>query len=464
MSAEDYQRFLERKALTSVAAGMPNPPPLSPALKEHQALLSHWFLRLGRGAIYGTTGIGKSGIEAVCADVIANHTGKPVLIFTPLAVGPQLVRESARFGVSPTIASSQDDLTTGVYVTNYQKAHRFEPSLLGGVILDEASIIKGFDGKTRRLMIDSFHGVPFRMAATATPAPNDHTELGGQAEFLGIMTHAEMLATFFVHDGGSTKDWRLKGHAREAFWRWVCSWGAFINMPSDIGCDDSGYALPPLEYHEHTVPASRLALAEQGLIFAEPAHTLSEQRIARRSSLDDRVKLAADIANATSEQTLVFCDLNDESAALARSIVGAAELTGSQEDETKEAVLGRFVSGETRVLVSKPTLAGLGLNLQFCRTVVFCGLSHSFEQMFQAVRRCWRYGQLKTVLVHIVTSELEGAVLRSVKAKHVAYEQSLTETRLLVSDYVRRNVVASTRDTLPYRPTVSMRSPSWLNR
>lgn len=240
------------------------------------------------------------------------------------------------------------------------------------------------------------------------------------------------------------------------------SWAAFVTMPSDIGCSDQGYHLPPLHYHEYIVPASRDVVAATGHLFAEPVKTLNAQRAARRGSLPERVEMCAKIANETEEQVLVFCDLNAESDALTKAIRGAVELRGTQTDDEKEGALDAFLSGRARVLVSKPSLAAWGLNMQFCRTVVFCGLSHSFEQMFQAVRRCWRYLQTRDVHVHIVTSELEGEVLRNVKQKHAAYEQAISETRKYVGEYVRNNVRALGRNVAPYDAKVKATLPAWL--
>jgi len=235
-----YSAFLARKALVDVPTGIPDPPALSPRLKEHQSLLTRWALKRGRAAIFADTGLGKGWCILEWARVVAEHTDKPVLILAPLAVSQQFEREAAKLGTDVKIVASQSDVESpsdafsGICVTNYQKLHKFDPTAFGGVACDEGSILKHLDGSTRKLLIESFRETPFKLSATATPSPNDHTELGGQAEFLGVMSHSEMLATFFVHDGSSTQDWRLKGHAREAFWRWVCGWGAIVKHPSDL--------------------------------------------------------------------------------------------------------------------------------------------------------------------------------------------------------------------------------------
>ncbi|HET9934057.1 MAG TPA: DEAD/DEAH box helicase, partial [Polyangiaceae bacterium] len=432
-----YADFLARKALVDVPTGFERVPDLHPALKEHQRLLTSWGLRRGRAAIFADTGLGKGWMVLEWARCVADRFGAPVLILAPLAVAQQFARESAKLGRELAICSSSKDIRPGVNVTNYQKLHRFDPTEFGGVALDESSILKSLDGSTRAELIERFRDTPFKLSATATPSPNDHTELGGQAEFLGVMSQAEMLATFFVHDGGSTADWRLKGHARDDFWRWVCSWGAIVKMPSDLGCADAGYELPPLHVHEHLVPATVEDARAAGKLFADAAESLSEQRAARKSTLKARVELAASIANYTKDQVIVWCDLNDESRALARAIWSSEEVTGSQTDEEKEAAITRFLDGRSRVLVSKPSICGFGLNLQFVHRQVFCGVTHSFEAYYQAVRRCWRFGQEYPVEVHVVSSELEGRVVENLKRKQREADELASETRRFVAEHVR---------------------------
>lgn len=458
----NYDDTVRRKAFVAEPAGITGGFALSPKLKEHQSLLTAWALRRGRAAIFADTGLGKGWMILEWSRVVAEHTGLPVLILAPLAVSRQFAREAQKLGTSVTVCESGADIRPGINVTNYQKLHRFDVSALGGVALDEASILKALDGSTRKILIDSFRQTPFRLAATATPSPNDHTELGGQAEFLGVMSHTEMLASFFIRDGGKTQDWRLKGHARDIFWRWVCSWGAIVKMPSDIGCPNDGYVLPPLNYHEHIIEATAGEAHGAGLLFVEPAESLQEQRAARRGSLEQRVAIAAGVLNAHDEQGICWCDLNDESTALTQAIRGAVEVRGSQTDEEKEEAIDAFVTGRARVLVSKPSCCGHGLNLQFARKVAFCGVTHSFEQFYQAVRRSWRYGVAGGVDVHIVTSELEGAVLENLRRKMREADAAADETRHHVQRFVREAVAAASRETITYQPTTAVRWPDWL--
>lgn len=463
----DYAAFLESKALVSRASGIANAPPLNPKLKEHESLLTSWALRRGRAAVFADTGLGKGWIIMEWARAVAEHTRMPTLILAPLAVSQQFERESLKLygGETPgvVVAASQDDVTgSGVYVTNYQKLHKFNVDAFGGVALDESSILKSLDGKMRRLLIDSLRDTPFKLSASASPSPNDHTELGGQSEFLGVMTHQEMLATFFVHDGGSTQDWRIKGHARDAFWRWVCSWGAIVKFPSDIGCSDEGYRLPPLRYHEHIVPATADDIRGTGMLFAKLAEGLQEQRAARRGTLKSRCDIATEIANGANGPAIVWCDLNVESEYLRDAISGSVEVTGSQNDDDKERRIGAFVSGQHGTLVSKPSICGWGLNLQFVRTVVFCGVSHSFEMFYQAVRRCWRFGVDGPVDVHVISSELEGRVVANLKEKQRKAEELSAETRHYVAEYIRTSVMSAQRETLAYNPNTNIAWPSWL--
>lgn len=468
-----YDEFVRSKAFVTVPTGIAKPPPLNRKLKPHQKLLTNWALRRGRAAIFADTGLGKGWMILEWARVVSYHTEKPVLVLAPLAVAEQFERESYKLWgehlsggpIGFTIARDDSDIeeTSGVCVTNYQKLHKFDLSRFGGVALDESSILKSFDGATRNLLIESFANTPFRLSATATPSPNDHTELGGQAEFLGVMTHQEMLASFFIRDGGSTQDWRLKGHAREVFWRWVCSWGAIVKMPSDLGCSDDGYVLPALRYHEHVIPASQEDARAAGLLFAEPAKTLAEQRTAKRGSLGSRVERAAQLARAAPGKCVIWCELNSEQDALRRELGDlCVSVQGSTKDEDRIALEAAWREGEVPILITKPVLFGHGLNWQHCSNMVFVGVSNSFEQFYQAVRRCWRFGQESEVDAHIVSSELEGAVVENLKRKMADAATLAEETRKHVAAHVRAQVGKLERETVEYRPTRKFSWPAWL--
>lgn len=405
-----YADFLTRKVTVDPATGIDVPGDLNPRLFPFQRDIVRWALRRGRAAVFADCGMGKTPMQLVWA----SHAPGPVLILAPLAVSQQTVREGEKFGVEVRHVRSQPDSPEGIYVTNYEMLHHFDPSAFTGIVLDESSILKDKDGKFRNKIIEDFGNTPFRLACTATPAPNDYGELGNHAEFLGAISMTEMLSTFFVHDGGSTQDWRLKGHAQGDFWRWLCSWAVMLRKPSDLGYEDAGFVLPPLTYHEHVVRATE---TPDGFLFPIEAQTLGERIAARRSTVTDRVAACARDVNASSEPWVVWCNLNAESEALAQAIPGAVEVRGSDDPDTKEANLLRFSAGAFRVLVTKPSIAGHGMNWQHCRNVAFVGLSDSWEQYYQAVRRCWRFGQEHEVNVHVYTADTEGAVVANIKRK-----------------------------------------------
>lgn len=458
-----YRDFIARKRIEAPVCGFGiSESDINDRLFDFQKALVRWAIRRGRAGIFADTGLGKGPMAMEWGRIVAEHVKLPVLILAPLAVAEQFMREAIKFGMQITICRTAADVKPGVNVTNYQKLHKFDLTRFGGIALDEASILRALDGKTRKMLTESCAQIPYRLTASATPAPNDHTEFGGQSEFLGIKSHTEMLSTFFVHDSGKTQDWRLKGHAREAFWRWLCSWAAIVKMPSDLGYPDAGYVLPPLVYHEHIIPATQRDTEASGLLFAAPAMTLIEQRQARRGTLETRVKVCADIANSHKGPGIVWCDLNDESRALTKAIDGAIEVCGSQTDEQKEDAIERFATGKARILVSKPSVCGFGLNFQHARQVVFCGVTHSFQAFYQAVRRSYRFGVEGDVHVHVVSSELEGAVVDNLKRKAQEAEDTARETQRYVNEFVRGSVFSAERETIKYNPTVAVKWPRWL--
>ena len=388
---------------------------------------------------------------------VSRHTDKPVIIYAPFAVAHQSAREGNKFDIPARVVRSQSAVGVGVNITNYEMLEHFDPSGFGGIVIDESSILKG-DGPLRRAITDFAKAIPYRLACTATPAPNDYVELGNHAEFLGIMSKSEMLATFFVHDGGDTSKWRLKGHAEADFWRWVASWAVMIRKPSDLGYEDKGFKLPPIEYHQHTVAAEW----DSGSLFPTEAQSLQERQSARRDSLSARVALGAELVNASDEQWVLFCNLNDESTALTDSISGAVEVTGSDSEKHKESAPMRFVDGEIRVLVSKPSILGFGMNLQNCRNVAFVGLSDSWESVYQATRRVWRFGQTRPVQCHFITGEREGAVVRNIERK----EKQAAEMAEAMLGHMREinaaEIHGTARESEEYLPTVPVEVPVWL--
>tara|TARA_Y100000310_G_scaffold117187_1_gene115941 strand:- start:5087 stop:7336 length:2250 start_codon:yes stop_codon:yes gene_type:complete len=418
----EYAEFLASKFQRADNVGF-EPPEINPMLFDFQKDIVQRSCRKGRAACFAGTGLGKTPMQLEWAKCVVGHTRKPVLIFAPLAVAQQTKREGEKFGVEVVVCRKQSDCSGGVNIANYEMLRHFDSSKFGGVVLDESSILKGFSGKIRSQLTEFGNEINYRLACTATPAPNDLIELLNHAEFLGIMRGKEIIALYFTQDGNTTHKWRLKHHAHKDFWRWLASWAVAVRKPSDMGYEDGRFNLPELRRHHHLVDC----LSTAGYLFPMEARTLSERLNARRGSIDDRVDVAAQLANRTNEPFICWCNLNDESSKLAKAIPDAVEVRGSQSVSVKEDILTRFSSGDIRVLVTKPTICGFGLNWQHCREMAFVGLSDSFEQQYQAIRRCWRFGQEKPVDVHVVTAETESAVVRNVQRKERETERMMSE-------------------------------------
>jgi superfamily II DNA or RNA helicase len=467
MNKQAYVEFLASKRRVVAPTGISSDVELSPTLFPFQAAVTRWALRRGRAALWLDTGLGKSACaiewaRCVCQQMIPAGAGR-VLILTPLCVAQQFVREGERIGVQVNLCREPEDARPGINVTNYDRLERFVGLPWDGVVLDESSVLKDATSATRSALIDGFRDVKFKLACSATPAPNDHTEIGNHAEFLGVMTRIEMLSMFFVHDGETTQEWRLKGHARSDFWEWVAGWALAIRKPSDLGFENAGYELPPLRVLEHICEANAEAMArEAGLLFGYEAKTLGDLRAARKASLGDRVARVAEMVNGSDEPWLVWCDMNAESEALTGLIPEAVEVTGSMPADEKEAAIMAFVNGESRVLVTKPSIAGAGLNLQRCSKMAFAGLSFSWEQFYQAIRRCYRFGQTRPVDVHIVTSSAELAVLQSIKRKQ-ADADAMAAGMISHMRASMLEAIGGTRSTtLTYDPKKRMTIPKWL--
>jgi hypothetical protein len=609
--ARDYAAYVHGKLSRVPATGIASGFKLSAGLFPHQEALTSWAVRRGRAAIFADTGLGKSRMQLAWADAVHRHTKRPVLILAPLAVAAQTVEEGAALGVEVRHAREADQVGPGITITNYDRLHKFDCSGFGAVVLDESSCIKHHDTRTLKTLLEAFRDTAFKLCATATPAPNDWTELGTHAEFLGVCTRQEMLSEFFTHDGGDTSVWRLKGHARHLFWQWVSQWGAMVRRPSDLGFDDGAYALPPLHLHEHTV---KTQMPLNGMLFAVEAQSLSERRDARRMSLADRVADCIALVNAnrykmphgqrsaqgihegllqgepgqvqetdagkagrvqpeasgavraergvegggalgregvaavepdeaqgaeaqevrdrsfglhgpdddserplcdlrllghgqaeflpgggplpqdgkgsraavhgvqsgagqvqgrdgsavrsdclSDEAWLIWCEYNDEQDALERAFGDRAfSVRGPMTSEDKEAAIRGWVAGERPIMISKPSIMGWGINAQHCRNIAFVGVTDSFESYYQAVRRCWRFGQKRDVHVHIFASSAEGAVVANLRRKErdaQAMAESLSaETR----DAVMQAVTGTTRQTNDYHARRQVAVPALL--
>lgn len=448
-----YDSFINNKRATMPLSGFTvDRETLHESLFDFQKDIDRWALRRGRAAVFAGTGLGKTRIQIEWAKKVHLLSGGDVLLLAPLAVAAQTIREGVAMGYDITMCRSQDDVRPGLNITNYEMLHHFEPILFDGVVLDESSILKSFTGKFRTDLIESFAFTPYRLACTATPAPNDYMELGNHAEFLGVMSRTEMLSMYFVHDGGDTSKWRLKGHAEDTFWRWVASWGVVLEKPSDLGYSDDGYILPPLTITDHVIEVE-----------GELAKTLSQRQKARRETVTERVAACAELVNSTVDKPfLVWCDLNVESEMLTKAIPGAVEVKGSDKASHKEKALLDFAAGKIRILVTKPKIAGFGMNWQHCADMAFVGLSDSFEQVFQAVRRCYRFGQTSPVNVAMITSSREGATAENIKRKEADFRKMVAEMVQYTKDITSESIRSTERDVTEYTAKIPIRIPAWL--
>lgn len=457
----NYEEFLAKKRITDQPTGIPDKVKLSKQLFPFQRDCVAWGLRRGRAAFFQDCGLGKSFQQLEWAKHVEAFTKKPVLILAPLAVAEQTKKEGEHFGIKCQVVEDQAQIgKRGVYITNYEKIHKFDCSVFSGVVLDESSILKSYDGHTRTLIIESFRHTPFKLAASATPSPNDHMELGNHAEFLGVMNRSEMLSTFFCHDGGETSKWRLKGHAVDDFWAWVCSWAVNIRKPSDLGYANDGFDLPPINYEEHVVETD---VKHVGMLFPMPASSLDERRTARRGSIDDRCEKVAEIARATKGKVVIWCGLNNEQDTVAKLLGDmCVSIQGSTKPEDRITLEREWREGEKQSLISKADLFGWGMNWQHCGTVIYCGLSDSYESFYQTVRRCWRFGQKHPVKVHIVVSNLEGAVVANIKRKQADADVMAEEMVQHMSKISSLEIKGVSRNQLKYKPEKQMEIPQWL--
>ena len=454
---EGYDAFLATKRENVKAVGFEvEESAMAPMLFDWQRHIVKWALARGRAALFEDCGLGKTAQQVEWARHVVAHTGRAVLILAPLAVADQTVREGAKFGVDVHRCREASDVVEGaVNVTNYERIEKFAPEPFAGIVLDESSILKAYDGKTRKMISDFAKPIDFRLCCTATPAPNDIVELCNHAEFLDIMSGKEILALFFRQDGNTTHKWRLKGHAQRAFWMWMAEWSVAIRRPSDLGYSDSGYILPALNMHQEAVVNDR----HDGYLFAMEAKTLADRRQSRRDSLEKRVARAAELCNGNGEQWLVWCDLNAEGDALAKAIPDAVQVNGADSADFKEKALSDFATGALRVLVSKPSIAGFGMNFQSCHNIVFVGLSDSYEAFYQAIRRCWRFGQKHEVECYVICADSDGAVVENIRRKE---SQSTEMFEEVVKAMGGLSTVAAHRNEMIYNPTEPVEIPVWL--
>ena len=440
-----YSEFLNQKAFSCEPSGFAADVGKYP-LFDYQRDITKWACMKGKAAIFADTGLGKTLMQLVWAREVSDNTSGKVLIVSPLAVKEQTKNEARRFDIS----------MERIDFINYEQLHNVDSSEYVGVVLDESSILKGIDSKTRRICSEMFKETPFRLSCTATPSPNDFMEIGTQSEFLGVMSQVEMLAMFFIHDGSDTSKWRLKGHGKRKFFEWLATWAVFITKPSDIGYADKGHELPELIFHEHIIDSG----ITDGL-FAPIASGLLDRNRARKDTVDARVEQAAIIANGINGQCLIWCHLNDESQKLTQLINGSIEVTGSDDPEKKTKTLIGFADGSIHKLVTKPKIAGFGMNWQSCNHMVFVGLSDSWEQFYQAVRRCWRYGQKKPVHVHIIAADIEGGVLTNIKRKESQHKQLSAEMIGVMKEKTLQELGKTKQEKASYTNVIKMEIPKW---
>ena len=500
MIIDDYAAFLEMKKITPIISGFDvDIDSLNENLFDFQRVIVKWSLKRGRAAIFADTGLGKTLMQTSWAQEVVNQTGGDVLIVAPLCVAQQTVREGIKFGIEINFCRDQDHAKPGINITNYEMLDRFNLDDYHGIVLDESSIIKNRDGKTRNAINSACKSVPYRLSCTATPSPNDFMELGNQSEFLGIMSMTEMLAMFFINDAGDTGTWILKGHGKAKFWEWMATWACVLRSPTDLGFDGSAYVLPTLNMFDHVVESKRT----DGL-FADIATGLMDRNKARKDSIDDRVEKCFSVITSnfcdklpqreqSARDTLhelqsghgevygqsriikesisisgkpfwfIWCHRNEEQDKL-EQLFGddCFSVNGSDSTDEKERKILAWIDGERPVMISKPKIMGSGLNFQHCHNTAFVGLSDSWEQYYQAIRRFFRFGQTHEVNVHVISAESEGAVVANIKRKEEQNHQMGLEMVKFVADSMKREIFGATEEKAPYDPIIPIIFPSWL--
>lgn len=452
----EYRAFIASRAIASTKAGF-DPLPINNHAKKHQEAVLDFALNKGKSAAFLDTGLGKSFIELEFARQCAEETCKPSLILTPLAVAGQMVREGQKFNIDARQIREQSEVGAGIMVANYERLAKLDPECFGAVILDESSILKSYAGKTRATIQEAFEATRYKLAATATPSPNDHTELGNHAEFLGVMRQQEMLSKWFINDTATaSQEWRLKGHAVDAFWQWVASWARCATLPSDLGGDDAGYVLPAIDRRIHEVAADRQENIGQGMLFRIPELSATSFHEEKRLTLRERCERAAELATHDRPVT-IWCETNDESDLLAQMVPDAVEVHGSMDADEKERRLLGFASGEYRAIVTKPKLAGFGVNWQHCAHAVFASISFSYEQHYQAVRRSHRFGQSEVVRNDVVIADTEAAIWRVITGKSDKHD----EMKRRMAEAMKQAQTEGARRVVYDRP-LDLAFPSWI--
>lgn len=454
-----YDEFLTRKEVKAPIAGMVDTPDIASHLFAHQRDVTEFLLRAGRGAAFLDTGMGKTAVELEYGRQVVESENKPVLLLAPLAVGKQHEREAARFDTDAKVIRDPSEIDGArIYITNYERLHLFDRHDFCGLILDESSIVKSFTGKTTRALMDFGQDMRWRLAATATPAPNDHMELGQHSQFLGAMDSSEMLSRWFIADQTEMGRYRLKRYGVKPFWSWVASWARCVGKPSDLGYSDEGFDLPPLNIHRHVVDTDLTAGAE-GMLFRIPDTSATAIHKEKRLTAADRAAKIAELVNAEPDEPwMVWVETDYDADAIMALLPDAVEVRGSMKAEVKEERLDAFTRGQIRILVSKPSIAGFGLNWQHCARTAFVGLSFSYEMFYQAVRRFYRFGQKRPVECHIAMAETETSIWQTIQRKKDDHEAMKRE----MFQAMRREVLHSTVKHA-YQPRMKASLPAWLH-
>jgi superfamily II DNA or RNA helicase len=450
-----YSDFLASKAIRAKEHGLADVPALAGHLFPFQRSCVEFALRAGSAGNFLSTGLGKTACELEWSAHAAEATNGKALILAPLSVGWQIAKEAERWGYDARVIREQDEARAGINICNYDRLDKLDPAAFGAVALDESSILKSFGGKTSRALIESFANHRFRLSATATPAPNDHMELGQQSDFLGVMPSSEMLMRWFINDTATaSQEWRLKKHAVNDFWDWCASWSRMAEMPSDLGGDDTGFILPPMKIIRHRAEASPVKGSD---LFGMVEMSATGMHDVKRKTAGNRAKAVAELID-SSESWVIWCDTDYEADEIKAAIPQASEIRGSQTPETKETILRSFSDGSIRILITKPSLTGFGLNWQHCARTAFVGRTFSYETWYQAVRRFWRFGQKREVEVHLIVAEGEEAIARVIDRKaddHVTMKTAMRAAMLRATEKsVERKSI--------YLPKHKASVPAWL--
>ena len=454
----NYFEFLKEKELKIEKSGFDiSISDLNKNLFDWQKELVRWSLKLGRSALFEDCGLGKTIQQLEFARLVSKKTKKPTLILTPLAVAKQSQKEGMKFGIDVNLLM-EGKAKQGINITNYEKLHKFNPGDYGGIILDESSILKNYSGKMRNSIITAFESTQYKLCCTATPSPNDYMELGSTSEFLNIMSRNEMLSSFFIHDGGETAKWRLKGHVKkEQFWKWLSLWAVMIRKPSDIGFRNDGFILPKLNMQKHVLKTGK----RKGF-FIGNSGGINERRKARWDSLSFRADFLADMINKSNDIWIVWCNLNEEGSVLNKLIKDSVEVAGRHSDEYKENNMLDFADNKIKCLITKPSIAGFGMNWQNCSNIAFMGLNDSWEQFYQAIRRSWRFGQKNEVNVNIVMGDNEVTVLNNIFLKENKFQDMFSALSLHMSKFMKENLFGKEDKKPFYNPDKEMLLPKFM--